>query len=501
MKKNTTIVLMSCVTALSKVFGFLRDIALSWFVGANRLSDLYILATSIPGILFGFFSTTITSSYIPIYESIRKEESEKSARLFTSNLLRVFLILFTIFVIFVHMFTDQIIAVFNVPNLSSSDIQLFSIFIRICVLEIYVSGSVALVSAFLQIKGNYLVTIIIGIPLNVFLIITYFIYSLTENTWILSWGYVLSSATQLCVLIPFCFKNQLQLLKKDQNFLIHGKKFIVMVLPMIVGVSLTECNMLIDRLLSVNILTGGVTVLNYGNRLLQFVTGLVLMPIITYTYPKISRYVKNKRFVQLQGAIESSLELILLLTIPVSFGVLLFGKDIVHLCFGHGALDDDVLQNVTNVFVCYTLGLCWLSVRELSLRIYYAFQETKKPMIISLIGLLLNILLNIILSAYFGLSGLAIGTTIANVVCCVWMLYDLRNIIKNKKPLIKNLIKMMLSSLLMLLFAVFVQNVLIFQSIIKVFVLIPLCVLVYFLCLKKLGYKMKIQNSIFNKEA
>ncbi len=89
--KKTVIILM-IITITSKLFGFFREVALSYFYGASDISDVYIIATSIPGMLMGFVMVGIGAGFVPIYSEIQKSLGEKEAENFTGNLLNILLL-------------------------------------------------------------------------------------------------------------------------------------------------------------------------------------------------------------------------------------------------------------------------------------------------------------------------------------------------------------------------------------------------------------------------
>ena len=126
---------------------------------------------------------------------------------------------------------------------------------------------------FLQIKGNYIVPALVGFPLNFITIAAIFLSSKT-NILVLSLGSVTATASQLILMIPFIYKkgykHKFKLNIKDAQI----KKMLYITLPIIMGVSVNKINILVDRTLASKIAVGGISVLNYANKLNGFVQGL-----------------------------------------------------------------------------------------------------------------------------------------------------------------------------------------------------------------------------------
>jgi len=84
-KKN--ILLVMVFTILSKVFGFARDIVLSYYYGAGNISDAYLISTTIPLTILAMVGAGITTGFIPIYSRITNEHSDEKSKDFTNNLI------------------------------------------------------------------------------------------------------------------------------------------------------------------------------------------------------------------------------------------------------------------------------------------------------------------------------------------------------------------------------------------------------------------------------
>ena len=73
--KKTALILMF-ITIISKVFGFIGEIVLSYFYGASSISDAYLVSLTIPSVLFSLIGVGISTGYIPVYSSIIKEKGK-----------------------------------------------------------------------------------------------------------------------------------------------------------------------------------------------------------------------------------------------------------------------------------------------------------------------------------------------------------------------------------------------------------------------------------------
>jgi len=86
--KKTALLLM-LLTIFSKVFGFARDVILSYFYGASNISDAYLISLTIPGVIFSFIGVGISTGYIPMYSKIESSYGEDECNRYTNNLITI----------------------------------------------------------------------------------------------------------------------------------------------------------------------------------------------------------------------------------------------------------------------------------------------------------------------------------------------------------------------------------------------------------------------------
>ncbi len=417
-------ILLMLITVLSKIFGFLRDLTLSYFYGASGVSDAYLIAITIPTVIFAFIGTGISTGYIPLYSKIEKTDGIKTANTYTNNLVNILIVLCAIVVFFGLLFTEQIVKLFAL-GFEGETFKLAVQFTRITLFGIFFTALVYVFNGFLQIKGNYVIPALIGFPLNFFTIL-FIALSAKGNVLLLAIGSLIAIASQLLLLIPFIYSKGYRhkpiLDLKDENI----KKMAYMALPIIVGVSVTQINVLVDRTIASQIAVGGISALNYANRLNNFVQGLFVLPIITVMYPMISKMAAESNILGLKKTVSEAITGINLLVVPATFGAMLFAEPVVKLLFGRGAFDAQAVVMTSYALFFYSIGMIGYGLREVLSRAFYSLQDTKTPMINAAIAMVMNIILNIILSRFLGIGGLALATSISAIFCTALLFISLR---------------------------------------------------------------------------
>lgn len=494
MKK--TALLLIILTVLSKIFGFGRELVLSYFYGASSISDAYIIALTIPMIVFAFIGKGISTAYIPMYTNIEKNIDTNEADKYTNNLVNLLLIICTFIVVLGIMFTEKIVIIFA-SGFEGDLLSLTVQFTRISLIGIYFTAIVHVFSAFLQMKGNYAIPALVGFPMNLCIIFSIIL----SNSWtveILAIGIVVATAAQFIFLMPFVLKKNFKYAPifdmKDSNI----RHMANLGLPVIIGVALNDINKIIDKTLASQIAEGGISALNYASRLNAFVQGIIVISIVTAMYPMISTMVVDKKLGAMKKLISEGIICISILILPATIGAMIFAQPIVILLFGRGAFGESAIIMTSKVLFFYASSMLFYGLREVVSRAFFAMKDTKTPVINASIGVVTNIILNIVLSRYMGLSGLALATSIAMAISAILMFISLQKKIGpfGFKEMGSSFLKITIASLLMgVISKAFFQYLRVsgFTQNIALFLAIAIGAVAYFTCI----YFMRIKEVDF----
>lgn len=444
-----TALLIITITIISKFVGFGREIVLAYYYGASSISDAYIVAVTIPLTLIAFIADAISTLFIPMYTKIANKSTMSQADRYTNNLVNVLILICTLLIMFGLIFTKQLVKVFAL-GFEGEILNLAVSFTRISLLGIYFSSLATLFNAYLQIKGNFSVPAAIAFPYNICIIIT-IILSSKGNIIILAVGLLVAFMAQLIFQMPFVarkgFKYKATIDINDP----HIREMFILAVPVIIGVAVNDVNIIVDKTMASKIYEGGISVLNYAQRLNGFVEGIVVHSIATAMYPLISRLAAENNINGMKKTVSEALTVLNLLILPCAVGAMVLAQPIIEMLFKRGAFDEQAVVMTANALFFYAIGMIGMGLRKILSRPFYALQDTRTPMLNAAIGVILNIILNIILSRYLGISGLALATSISAIVISILLLVNLNQKIGtlDLKSLSVSFLKILFSSIVM----------------------------------------------------
>jgi putative peptidoglycan lipid II flippase len=420
--KKVAIVLV-IITIISKFFGFFREITLSYFYGVSNESDAYIIALTIPSVIFAFVGTGLATTFIPIYNNVLAEKGANAANSFTNKVVNLVFGISTAIVLLIFIFTEEIVKLFAY-GFDNDTLNLAVQFTRIISISIYFIGLGYIFKSLLQIKDNFIIPAIVGFPYN-FIVIASIIASTSWNIMILPLGTFIALSLETIVLFPSIIKSgyKHRLDFKIDNYI---KKMFLLSLPVILGTSVNQLNKLVDRTLASQISVGGISALNYASRLNNFVQGVFVVSIVAVMYPAISKLAAESNMKELKKVLSESIIGVTLLLVPLTVGAMIFSREIVVLLFGRGAFDGTAIDMTSISLFYYSIGMLAFGIREVLARVFYSIKDTKTPTVNAAVGMALNIVLNIILSQYLGIGGLALATSIVGIFITILMFVTLR---------------------------------------------------------------------------
>jgi putative peptidoglycan lipid II flippase len=244
----------------------------------------------------------------------------------------------------------------------------------------------------------------------------------------LAWGVLLAGFLQLLFQIaPLATIKKIPVPKIDfQNPGV--KKFFILILPAMLAGGIAQINLLIDTIFASLLITGSPTWLYVSDRLIQFPMGIFAIAIGTVLLPSLSKAYAQKETQAYIEQLEHAFKLVFFLAIPSLIGLALFASPLLSTIFQRGAFLWSDVQQASLSLIGFSFGLPFFMAMKVLVPAFFSRQNTKTPMLIAFLSLLINICLNYLLAFYFGLGhlGLAIASSISAIVSVIILSLILR---------------------------------------------------------------------------
>ena len=446
--KKSAIILMF-ITLISKVTGFIRDIILAQSFGASIITDAYLTALNIPVVLFDGISSSLGTTYIPMFFKIKEEDGNDSVNKFTSNILNIVILLSIIFIIISLIFTPYIVKIFAI-GFKGEEFKLTVKFSRILIFSMIFIATNGLISSYLVANGKFYISGLVTIPFNIFCIISIIIGSLT-NSKIMVIGTLIAYIAQLLFQIPFLlktgYKHSLKVNLKDKNI----KRILYLIVPVFLGSYVNQINAVVNRTLASTLEFGSITALNYANKLNIFAVGILVISISTVMYPILSKLASENNIVEFKRNLLRNIDIVVIVMLPIMIGIMILSTPIVKILFEQGSFNSHDTYLTSTALFYYSVGIVAVGIRDITSRAFYSLQDTKTPVKNAVIAVFINMICSIILVKVLGIGGLALSASISSILGALLLILDLRKKIGNLglKSSVLTFIKCSIASIIM----------------------------------------------------
>ncbi|CAH9019839.1 murein biosynthesis integral membrane protein MurJ [Candidatus Nitrosacidococcus sp. I8] len=404
-------------TFLSRILGFIRDMVIAQVFGAGLAADTFFVAFKIPNFLRRLFAEgAFSQAFVPVFSFyVANKDPIETKTLIDRTTGTLGIILF--FVTGLGIVGAPLLVIIFAPGFIKDPDQykLATQLLQITFPYLFFISLTALAAGILNTYKRFSVPAITPIFLNITLIISalWIAPTLTTPVVALAWGVFFAGLIQLLFQIPFL--KQLKLLPKP-HFAWKDtgvQKIFTLMLPAIIGSSVSQINLLVDTILASFLTTGSISWLYYGDRLVEFPLGVFGIALSTVILPTLSEKHSKDSPRDFSHTLDWALRWACLISIPAAIGLALLATPIITTLFYHGEFSKhDAIMTVYSL-IAYSFGLIPFILIKILASGFYARQDTKTPMKIGVVSMVSNIVLNIILMVPLAHVGLALATSLS----------------------------------------------------------------------------------------
>ena len=184
-------------------------------------------------------------------------------------------------------------------------------------------------------------------------------------------------------------------------------------MPGIVGSGVIQINIIIGTIIASLLPIGAISHIYYADRLNQLPLAIFGIAMGIVLLPSLSKAIKNNDQKEIQVTQNRSLEFCFLISIPSAVGLYILSKPIIYILFEHGAfLSNDTLYTA-NVLSMFAIGLPAYILIKVLITCFFAREDTKTPLYVSIVSVIVNIILSLILIQSMREVGIALATAIS----------------------------------------------------------------------------------------
>ncbi|MGI9326835.1 MAG: murein biosynthesis integral membrane protein MurJ [Pseudomonadales bacterium] len=452
---------VASMVMLSRIFGFVRDVVLSYFFGASYVADAFFVAFRIPNFFRRLFAEgAFSQAFVPVLARF-KNQPVVELRRFVGHIFGNLAAALLVVVVLGWLGADYLVLLFAPGFHDDPQRYVLAVdLVRITLPYLGLISLVAFASAILNAHDRFAVPAFTPVLLNLCLISAALIgiqmsavegATMDSAVMVLGWGVLLAGVLQLLFQLPSLAR--LSLLQPPRpNVSDPGVREVGRLLvPAVFAASVAQINTLIDTILASTLITGSISWLYYSDRLMELPVGLVAVSLGTILLPNLSSLAAKGDAKRFEQTLDWGIRMALMLTIPAAAALYLLSLPIFATIFMHGALTP-IDANMASVSLqAYSVGLIgWVLVKVLAPG-YFAHKDTNTPFKIGVAAVGLNIAGNLALFSWMGHVGLALATSASGLLNAGLLYRGLRARGRHQpgRPLLRTALRTLGAALLM----------------------------------------------------
>lgn len=421
------------LTMVSRLAGFVRDILTASILGAGMIADAFFVALKLPNFFRRITAEGAFSiSFIPIFGETLEKEGKEQARYFANNMLSFMVAILVPLCVLAMLAMPWVIYVIA-PGFADDPVRydLAVAFSRVTFPYLLFISMTALAGGVLNALERYAPFAAAPVFFNLCLVGGLLLYELMAPAGAaftaghaMSWAVSVSGIVQFAWVWYFARKEGYVLRLQWPKVTLRSRRMIKLMIPGMIGAGVLHINLFVDVILASLLPPGSVSYLYYADRLNQLPLGVIGIAIGTALLPMMSRAIAAGRVDDTRNLFNRSFELALFLSLPAALALMVLSYPIISALFMHGAFDKSDAVLTAYVLTAYAAGLPPYIVAKVFSSAFYAYQDTKTPVKVSIISALVNLGGSLLLIQVFGVYGIAMATAIAGWVQLglLWMI-------------------------------------------------------------------------------
>lgn len=423
---------VGALTAAVKVVSTCKEMVVARQFGVSDALDAFFIAYLLPSFAINVVAGSFNAALIPTYIQVREEEGSQAAQ----NLFSSVMVWSTILLIGISVLMG-VAAPYLLPMLGSGftpeKLALTRKLFFILLPTLPLSGLFVTWAAVLNADERFALAAITPIMTPIIAIALVYAYGDALGIYAFAVAMIVGAVAEGILLASGLARRGISLIPRWHGFSPAMKQVMKQYAPMIAAGFIMSGTGLVDQAMAAMLGTGSVSVLNYGNKVPTVVVSIGALAVSTAILPQFSRLVTAQDWDSVQRTLRIYARLILIVTVPLTLGLILLSHLLVTLLFQHGAFTVSDALEVTTVQSLYTLQVPFYVTGRLFVRLTSALKANHVLMWGTVISFVLNMTLNYMLMKPLGVSGIALSTSIVYMVSIAFLSFMSLRILRKRR--------------------------------------------------------------------
>ncbi len=398
------------LTILCKGIGFAKELVIASQFGVGPTLDSYLVAIVLPTMVCNVFAMSFASALVMQYIKNKTNAGEAVARQrYATSMFWGLGFVVSVAVtgaLLGPMLLPWMSPGFR-PELQASTQRLIWQLLPYSIL----AGTSAIWSSILNARGRFVASALSPGVISLSLIFAVSYWPLMDARVLVSG--LTAGALLDVVILGYCLKREgLPLLPSVSRWRPEQGVLAAQMFPMLMGATLLYCTVMIDQSMVSMLGEGSVSELNYGNRFVAMIMGLIALPMVKIIFPHFVQLVEAQKWQEVQSSLRRSVLVLLAISLPITIILAAFSTPIVNWTFQRGRFTPEMATHVSAVQVMCAMQIPFYLWSMLQGRLVVALRLRRVMLVCGVLNMTMNIVMNYLLMGPLGVAGIALSTAL-----------------------------------------------------------------------------------------
>ncbi len=429
MARNTAI--FSLGTGVSRIAGLLREIVFAKYFGTSGRASAYTIASLVPNLVANLFAqSALSAAFVPVFTDLLQKGRRKEALRLASTLFWILLIgLGAVTAIFI-LAAGLIMPLFIGPKFSH-ELNILTVGLsQVLFPVILLLGLNGLLVGILQSYDHFTIPAISPAIWNIVIIVLLVVlaphFHGTDEVYAYAIGILAATGVQLMLAFGALGRIDFRLSFHIDWHDPRIKQVFMLMLPVTIGLGIVNLDQLINSAFGSLVSEQAPRAIDNAFRVYMLPQGMFSVAVATVLFPTLSRMASRRDAASMRRAVGIGMRQINLLLIPAAAFMIVLPTPIVRLLFQRGHFNAESTHLVSIALFWFAFSLPFGGLNLLLTRTFFAVQRPWIPTRLAGMNIVVDIIVSVGLYKPFGISGLVIGTVVANAVMTGLQLHRLR---------------------------------------------------------------------------
>lgn len=419
---------MAAVTLVSRISGLVRDMVVVYYLGAGMVADAFYTAFRLPNVFRQLLAEgALHAAFIPTLAELRAGGDQARTRAFVRAMTALMLLTLPVIVAlcilaapaFVHLFAASF-----AKSATKFDLTVF--LARLMFPYLALISLAALAQGVLNASDRFLISAATPIALNL-CIVAGTLVAVSGGGMRPEWmaaGVLAGGFAQFAMQWLVCGRVGLALVPGRGAFTNpEVRRVLAKMAPTVTTLGIYPLTIMLSNRFAASVGEGGVTWIYLAARLNELVYGVVIVQLTTAVLPMLSAQ-RQASEPAARDTLAFALRLLSAVTIPSTVFSVVLATPVVGALLGGGRYTRLDVTMAAGALVVYSVGMPFLGLTKLLASASFAWNDTRSPVLASIVNLAVFFSLGVTLTGPLGVRGVAaaaVGGQVFNALVLLWL--------------------------------------------------------------------------------